>query len=128
MTTTAWAHLPNAKHIDRILADLGQRPERWVAAPGARDAAWDATRDAAWDTGRDDAWGVAWDAAWDAAWGDTQDAAREDAAWGATAALIAWDDCARLLDQPVDAVRLLAACGHHPAILLLPACIAFAKD
>ena len=32
-----------------------------------------------------------------------------------------------LLATLVDAVRLLAACGHHPAVLLLPAVIAMEK-
>ena len=26
MITTAWAHLPNARHIDAVLADLKARP------------------------------------------------------------------------------------------------------
>ena len=96
MTTTAWAHLPNAKRIDRVLADLREHPQRWDSArDAALDAAWDAARDAAWV-----------------------------AAWGACAALVAWDDAGDLLDLPVDAVRLLAGVGHHSAVLLLPACIA----
>ena len=41
---TAWAHLPNAAHIDRILAHLKAHPDKWTAA----------------------AWGAAWGAAWDA--------------------------------------------------------------
>jgi hypothetical protein len=39
-------------------------------------------------------------------------------------ALVAWDDCAGILDMPVDAVRFLVANGHQPAILLLPAVLA----
>jgi hypothetical protein len=99
--TTAWAHLPNAAHIDRVLASLAATPELW-------DAAWDA------------AWGAAWDAAWDDARDDARGAAR-----GAIAALVAGDDCAVFLDMPPDAVRLVAASGHHPAFLLLPAAIVF---
>jgi hypothetical protein len=132
MTTTEWAHLPNAKHIDRILAHVWQHHDRWGAA-------WD-------DDVASDAWVATWDMAYDAAWAAARSArtARTDAmvatwqsspggTWtayrGATAALVAWDDCAHLLDQPVDAVRLLAACGHHPAVLLLPACTALtSKD
>ena len=95
-TTTAWAHLPNAKHIDRVLSDVRAHPQRWGAArDAARDAAWDAARGAALDAAR-----------------------------GACAALIAWDDAGDLLDLPVDTVRLLAGCGHHSAVLMLPACIA----
>ena len=117
MTTTEWAHLPNAKHIDRILADMRAHPQRWSAARGAArsaalGAAWDAARSAA----RSAAWGAAWGAVLGAAW---------DAARGACAALVAWDDAGDLLDLPVDAVRLLAGVGHHSAVLMLPACIAF---
>ena len=59
-TKTAWAHLPNAKHIDAVLADVKARPEVWTTA---RTAARDAAGDAAWDA----AWRAAWDAARDAA-------------------------------------------------------------
>ena len=60
---TAWAHLPNARHIDAVLADVKARPEAW-------DAAWDAVRDAAWDAARDAARDaiaaiVAWDSSAD---------------------------------------------------------------
>ena len=47
---TAWAHLPNAKHIDAVLADARKRPGAWDAA---RTAAWDAAQRAAWDAARD---------------------------------------------------------------------------
>jgi hypothetical protein len=62
-TKTAWAHLPNAKHIDAVLADVKARPEAWAAA---RDAVWGAV----WDAARDAAWGalaalIAWDSAAD---------------------------------------------------------------
>ena len=142
--TTAWDHLPNAKLIDRVLADLRSRPQVWDAARDAAraaawGAAWNATWGAAWDAARDAAWDAAWDAAldaaWDAAWDATWDAARDaarDAAWGAArgacAALVAWDDASLMLDMPADAVRLLAASGHHPAVLMLPACIALGSN
>ena len=121
--TTAWAHLPNAAHIDRVLAALAATPELWGAAWGAargagRDAAWGAAWDAALDTALDTARGAAWGAARDAARGTARGVAR-----GAIAALVAWDDCAVFLDMPPDAVRLVAASGHHPAVLLLPAAI-----
>jgi hypothetical protein len=128
MITTAWAHLPNAPHIDRILAHFKAHPDRWGAAwDAARDAAWGAARDAARGAARHAAWDTALDAIWDAARGAARGAAwgaAWDAAWGAMSALIAWDDCAGILDMPVDAVRFLAANGHQPAILLLPAVLA----
>ena len=63
MSDTAWAHLPNAKHIDAVLADARKRPGAW-------DAAWRAAWDAARDAARDAAWGaiaalVTWDSSAD---------------------------------------------------------------
>jgi hypothetical protein len=86
--SSEWSHLPNAAHIDRVLAHVKAHPDRWDAA---RVTAWGADRDA-------------------------------------IAALIAWDDCANILDMPADAVRLLAASGHHPAVLLLPAVLAMEEN
>ena len=116
---TAWAHLPNAKHIDAVLADVRKRPGAWGAARDAArdaawDAAWDAARDAAWDAARD----AAWRAAWDAAWG---------AAWGAIAALVTWDSSADLLDCTPDVLRTMIDLAEppvcHQAALLLPSAI-----
>ena len=114
---TAWAHLPNAAHIDEVLASLKAHPERWDAA---RDAAWDAARDAAWD--------VAWDVAWNAAWNAARDAAR-DAAWYAVAALIAYDDAGQFMKLPVGQLKAMHRLDPHPMYLLLqPAAVIFAKD
>ena len=99
--TTAWAHLPNATHIDRVLAHLKQHPDRWGAARGAARGA---------------AWGAARDAAWGAAWGAARDA---------VAALIAWDDRAYLLDQTPELLQAqINLVGDHGAVLLLPAVVA----
>ena len=146
---TAWAALPNARHIDRVLADLKARPDVWDAAwdaawaaawdaardaardaawDAARGAAWDAARDAAWDAARDAAWAAAWDATWDATWGAAWAATRV-AARDAARALVAWDDVAYILALPPDAVQMLieTCTDHHKhaAVLLLPACVAF---
>jgi len=120
MTPTAWADLSNAKHIDRILADLKKNPDKW-------DAVWDAEWNAAWNA----AWYAAWyavrtaarDDAWNAVWDATSDAAR-----GASLALIAYDDCAYLLDEKPEHVQILALLGNQVAILLYPACIALQKE
>jgi len=61
---TAWAHLPNAALIDRVLAEC----------EGC--ASWDA---AAWRLALIDAWDVALDAARDAAWRASWDASRHAA-------------------------------------------------
>lgn len=111
--TKPWSHLPNAAHIDRILADVRVTPEAWAAArEAAREAAWAAALEAAWDA----AWESACSAALEAAW---------SAAWGAISALVAWDSADQYLDMPPDQVRMLAALGVPAAILMLPAAIAF---
>ena len=124
MTMTAWAYLPNAKHIDAVLADVKARPEAWTTARGAAgvtawDAAWaaagDAVRGAVLDAARD----AARDAAWDAAWGAARDAARD-----AIAALVTWDSSADLLDCTPDVLRTMIDLAEppvcHQAALLLP--------
>ena len=118
MTATAWAHLPNAAHIDRVLASMKKNPEKWSAA-------WDAAGNAAWDAAGDAAWDAAWDAAEGAAGGAAGGAVLEaaldeawDAAGGAILALVAWDDCAYMLELPEDALKVLRAVGNEQAILL----------
>ena len=107
-TETAWAHLPNAQHIDAVLADVKARPEVWTTA---RDAAWDAAWRAAGDAVRD----AVRDAVWDAAWA---------AAWGALVVLIAWDSSADLLECTPDVLRTMIYLAEppvcHQAALLLP--------
>ena len=160
MTPTAWADLPNAKHIDRILADLKKNTDRWsatrnaasdatrnaavdaawnAARNAARTAAWNAAWDAVWDAARGAAWDAAWTAAWDAVWDATRDATRSaasDAAWtaartaarGAILALIAYDDCAYLLDEKPEHVQMLGLLGNEKALLLYQACLALQKE
>ena len=114
MKTTAWSHLPNAVHIDRVLASVKAHPEEWRAAG---NAAWSAAWSAAWNAARSAAWNAAWHAVGDAAL---------DAAWGAMAALIAWDDCSQYLDMPSDKLRVWTILSEDPAcLLLLPAVMAF---
>ena len=134
---SAWAHLPNAPHIDRILEHVEQYPLKWSAAQGAaRGAAWSTAQGAA----RDTAWSAAWSAARNAAWNAARNAARNaawsaawNAAWNAvrdaTDALIAWDDCAYLLDLTPETVRGIARVSDSPAaFLLLPAVIALQPE
>jgi len=142
---TAWAHLPNAALIDRVLAEC-EGCASWDAAAwrlaliDAWDVALDAARDAAWraswDASRHAARGVALDAAgsgarkaawstsraasWRALWSDDPSVARD-----ACAALIAWDDCTWWLDPRLTLENMrtiLDEAAHmHPAgVLLLP--------
>ena len=119
MTTTAWAHLPNAAHIDRVLASMKKNPEKWSAAwYAAGNAAGGAAWDAAWGAVRGAVRGAAWDAAWNAARDESRDEA-QDAAWGAILALIAWDDCAKYLSMTSDQLSMWAVLSESPAAILL---------
>ena len=133
----AWEHLPNAKHIDWAIADVKRRRRAWNSAwnvvwkgawSAAQEGALDDLRGPAWDAAHDDSRdadrGAAWSAAREAAWEAISGVGPAGvAAMDAVAALIAWDDCAPILRMPVGAVKTMAAAGHHPAILLLPAVI-----
>jgi hypothetical protein len=122
----AWDNLPNAKHIDAILAHVKAHPQAW-------DAAWVAARGAAWVAARVAARDAARDAAEDAGryagrYAILAHAKAPSQAWGAVRdavlALVAWDDASEVLAMPVDAVKLLASCSDHRAVLLLPAVMA----
>lgn len=129
---TAWAHLPNAAHIDQVLAHLEAHPKKWATAWDAaqsaawnaawsavRDAIWKAARDAAWKAARDATWNTTWSAVWGATW---------RAAWGAISALVAYDDAVIFLPKPVEHLRMLYRIDPHPMFLLLqPAAIAMSS-
>ena len=117
----AWSHLPNAHHIDWVLASLKETPELWgVTWSAARDAA----RAAAWDAAWDAAWSAARDAAWSAAWSAARDAARtaaSAAAGDAISALVSYDDCDQFLSMSYEQLKLWAVLSEDPrAVLLLP--------
>ena len=113
--TTKWARLLNAEHIDRILASSTTGHLIWELDFSLHwRAAWDTARAEISAMGRDEAW----------------DTARRVAPFSMLdpiAALMAYDDCAYLLDCEPDELRLLSKLGDDRAILLLPACIAFNK-
>ena len=115
---SAWSHLPNAAHIDRVITSLKEHPECWVKAWGE---VWNMAWDMAWDMASDAARITYYDAAFNAA----QDAAYY-AARGSILALIMYDDAAKYLNMTVDQLRMWAILSEDPAaVLLLPAVIAF---
>ena len=134
---THWDHLPNAKHIDWVLASLKANPKKWAAAyNAANNAAYNTASDTAYYLVKDAARTVAYDAAFDAAFDAARDAARDAAyyaawntAWNsatdAILALIAYDDCGYMIESEIDEIRILAKLGDQKAILLLPACVVF---
>ena len=124
--TTKWAHLLNAAHIDRVLASSKANPTHWNSrAWGTTE--WSAAWDAAWHDmnirHRQAAWDASW-AEWDASWFFALPAGRQ-AARDAILALIAYDDCAYMLESDPGELAILAKFGDNRAMLLLPACKAF---
>ena len=134
-TTTPWAHLPNAVHIDRVLASLNSNFKQWRRAAytvqgyewvEVQNSAWHSARQVVRVQSRDAAWVEVRKTviaqrrlAWAEAWG--VDAAY-DVVWDAIVALVAYDDCAYMLDSDPGELAILAKFGDHRAILLLVAC------
>ena len=125
MTTTAWADLPNAAHIDRVLASAIANPDHWTAREGEGWAvAWNATRDLLKEQGRYDEWSTASSAVW-LARQQRSSAASWSSVREALLALVAYDDCAYMLDSDPGELAILAKFGDRRAIMLLPACKVF---
>ena len=119
MSTTKWAHLPNAAHIDRVLASIKlHRMTAWCEAnqgwTEARDSAGRVARNIITDMKRDDVWKAIWNSL-SCVW---------DGCYNVLICLTAYDDSAHMLDFEVGELKILAAFGDQKAILLLPACIA----
>jgi hypothetical protein len=125
---SAWSHLPNAAHIDRVIESSNSYPEVWnVAYDSAWDAAYDsaytAARNAARNAAYDSAYTAARNAAWNAFRGGAWNAARN-----AVLAFIAYDDAANYLAMPSDQLKAWAILSENPAaILLLPVVIAYER-
>ena len=129
MTTTAWDHLPNAVHIDRVIASAKANPTQWGAD-------WEVGHSAEMETAWHKAWRESWDtmqlqyrgATWDAAAAVARDTLQSAAVGGVLEtilALITYEDCAYLIDSAPDDIRMLAMLGDHCAMLLLTACKIF---
>ena len=150
MLDNHWSHLPNAKHIDWVLASLKVHPKKWHAAWSAAyntarttarvasyntacnaaydeacNAACDEARQAAFDAACTAAWNAAFDAAKDAAWNAASFSSASSSVYDAILALVAYDDCGYMIESEVGELKIIAAFGDTRAILLLPACIVF---
>ena len=140
-----WSHLPNAVHIDAILAHVKDNPEKWEAANGtmyasAWDAAWNAAWKAAWNAAGNPAYSAAWypafvrawyaavDAAVDAAWNEAGNEAWSRGARGAILALMTYPDCAYMLNMSPEQIKMYAHLDVKGAWLLYPAAIAMEKE
>jgi hypothetical protein len=115
-----WSHLPNAAHIDRIIAAVTDNPGNW-------DLVWDRT----WACAYDRALYRTLDRAWEAylvADRTLASSGTRHGASGAILALFAWDDTGDYLKLSVESLRVLAELGDQQAVLILPAVIAFARS
>jgi hypothetical protein len=133
---TAWSDLPNASHIDWVIASVNQHSEIWekawraawsITESSTRLTALIAGRVAIQDSIRD-SYRIA---AWSAAYGlGMRPAGRQlpeayYSARDAILALIAYNDCANLLDMSSEQLLAWALLTEQPeAVLLLPAVIA----
>jgi hypothetical protein len=116
-TTTPWAHLPNAVHIDRVIVSAKANPNQWAKAWWAiHHPAWDHEQRVAWDAVRADIKKQGWITAVYAL------SAAGYAVQGAFIALVAYDDCAYMLDSDPGELAILAKFGDPRAVLILPAC------
>jgi hypothetical protein len=118
--TTAWSHLPNAAHIDKILADVKANPNNWdMPRLSERENIKDNIlfADAAgW------AWYMTHQAIYKLAYGRSY-----RIVFDAMLALITWDNISKYLDMPSSQV-LEHLILDDKAVLMLPAVLAFEKS
>ena len=117
-----WSYLLNADHINRVIASTKASPDEWSKV---KTAQWEVARDPAWNILIEQRqWAVMEVIAQAAGWSVAQPLAQA-AGYDAILALIAYDDCAYMLDSDPSELAILAKLGDHRAILLLPACKVF---
>ena len=149
---SAWSHLPNAAHIDRVIASVKQHPKIWGAAwdaarttalGSAWDAVWGEASDAIDDAARSAAWNPARKTARKAVWDEELNVTRSAvwtadrivalnkpvySIWDAIRALTAYDDCEQYLNMTSEELKVWALLSERPAaVLLLSAVIAFER-
>lgn len=138
--TTAWAHLPNARHIDAVLADFKARPDVWAAhQPNRYSTRLDTLAqrsdaiDAAWlEVQSAERTGIV-SAIWSTMHSDAPySPVSQDSELGVIYALVAWDDSADLLGATPDVLRAMIDLANEPvchqAALLLPYAIVRSKS
>ena len=117
-----WDHLPNAKHIDRVLDHAAARPEAWMEASRAEavinGTGWAALGKATSDITRRGAWVAVWKVASSPDLRLTPRGGLRDA----LLALIVYDDCGHMLDFTPEQIHLYA-CLNIPAAKLLESAI-----
>ena len=124
----AWDHLPNAHHIDWVLESVKQHPKEWLDAWNTTFVYWNTTSVETQDMILDVAWARAHATILDTDRGWTWHSNRvsiESSSQSTVMALVAYDDCAHLLDMPSEKLRAWALLREQPAaVLQLPSVIA----
>ena len=124
--SNAWSHLPNAHHIDWVLASFKENPKLWDEAV---NAAYDESmavaygaalvaRDKACDTAKNVKRSAIYDAALDAAI-----AAAESDDWEVALCcietLITWDNCEDILNMSYEKLKVWAILSEDPRAIFL---------
>ena len=127
---TAWAHLPNAQHIDTVLADVQKRSGAWHRS--LSELSIDVQAKAFYEVRKDHSWTSAMSSLWSlvsisakCATGDIQSRGTAwDAVTDTLCALVFLDSSADLLDCTPDVLRAMIDLAEppvcHQAALLLP--------
>lgn len=124
-----WSHLPNALHIDRVLASFLSHPELWDAV--IQDKVHDTARNMAFNAAHSTSMWKSRNPIYSAVWYKLCGSANLGAAnvvLDTLMALIVYDNCGFLLHEKLEHVRVLAGLGVDGALLLLPACEFFEKN
>jgi len=124
-SSTAWSHLPNAEHIDRVIASAKVHPEVWEADWGiSRDMIEREAMQAVRKAERFDTLRAVWLAIL-----DVDRVAVWLAVRGSILALTAYDDAGKYLEMSSYELKIWAALSEDPYIILIsPAVIAFEKE
>ena len=121
---TPWAYLPNAAHIDRVIATMEAMPLQYVMNWSAYNAAYHAVQ----EQRRNAIWTAAENATWAAILHRPRNMGQVPV-WevprDTILALCAFDDCAYMLDSDPGELAILAKFGDPRAALLLPGCMEF---
>ena len=123
--TTAWSHLPNAKHIDLVFESIKKYPDKWSDAKGeVWKESWKKIHSMCYNR-CGEAWFQIREEIWNISRYSTDQWRTYINGRNAITSLFLYEDCAYLLYSDPEEVEVLANLGSIPAILLFPACIVF---
>jgi len=120
----AWDHLPNAKLIDWVIADVGTNPIKWsdarsvISSDLCLENNWDSSWDIAWESIKDTPRKPIWTAARDKVWSEAP-GVTGSVATSVILALVAYDDCSKYLDMDSEELKVWAKLSLDPACYLL---------